>query len=220
LFGLERPLTGVHAIDLYLKPLLTLGIEATSEARPQLALPMPKQGEGLHIGLSAGTTHRTKEWPAAHFAALAQGLEKQNAQVNFTLFGGPKDREILANIRKGYSGVNLNTLDTTTMSVAEMSKVIQSLDLFVGVDSGPTHIAASFGIPVVALFGPTSSSRWGPRGKPHEVVSLNLDCAPCSNVGGPTCPDEKRQHQCMKDLKPEQVQSACLRVLQAGEVAA
>jgi ADP-heptose:LPS heptosyltransferase len=216
LLGLERPLTGVHAVDLYLELLGTLDIEPRAQARPKLALPKPKPSEGLHIGLSAGTTHSTKQWPATHFAALAQGLAAQRSQVKFTLFGGPKDREILAKIRAEYTGDNMTDLDTTGLSVEAMSEVIASLDLFVGVDSGPTHIAAALDVPVVALFGPTSPTRWGPRGTPHEAVSLAPSCSPCSNVGAATCPDAKRQHECMRNLKPESVQSAVLRVLQAS----
>ena len=217
LFGYDPPLNGTHAVDLYLNALKPLGLEAGDQLKPSLALPRPKTADGLQIGLSAGTTHANKQWPASSFADLAQRISKSQPNVSFTLLGGPNDREMLENIRSLYSGTNLSELDASQMSVEEMSQVIAGLDLFVGVDSGPTHIAAALEVPVVALFGPTSASRWGPRGAPHELVSLSLPCAPCTNMGGPRCPDAARNHECMRDLKPEQVEQAVLRVLQSSE---
>jgi ADP-heptose:LPS heptosyltransferase len=68
---------------------------------------------------------------------------------------------------------------------------------------------------VVAIFGPTSPLRWGPRGPTHQAVSLGLDCAPCSNVGGPRCPRADRDHACLRELEVEPVLEAALSALGA-----
>ncbi|MEE2903622.1 MAG: glycosyltransferase family 9 protein [Myxococcota bacterium] len=216
LLGLEKPLKGTHAVDIYLRTFAVLGHEANKSMRPQLRLPPAQDKKSvLNIGLSAGTTHATKQWSAEKFAQLAHALESHNSNIKFTLFGGPKDRELLEDIKQRYDGASMNDADMTKLSVEEMTKWIASMDLFIGVDSGPTHLAAAHDIPVVAIFGPTAPSRWGPRGGNQEIVSLDLDCSPCSNTGGASCPSRTRDHDCMKNLSSDLVTRATLRVLEA-----
>ncbi|MDQ2731508.1 MAG: lipopolysaccharide heptosyltransferase I, partial [Armatimonadota bacterium] len=58
-------------------------------------------------------------------------------------------------------------------------------EMYVGCDTGPMHLAAAVGVPVVALFGPTDPARWHPwTDGPYRVVRLGLPCSPC---GGITC---------------------------------
>src|SRR5262249_52802024 len=99
--------------------------------------------------------------------------------------------------------------------VLGLARAIAALDLFIGVDSGPAHLAAGFGVPVVAIFGPTSTVRWAPRGDRHRVVSLALSCAPCTNFGGELCPLPTRSHECMEGLPAGTVAEAALSVLEA-----
>ena len=107
LFGYDPPLNGTHAVDLYLNALKPLGLEAGDQLKPSLALPRPKTADGLQIGLSAGTTHANKQWPASSFADLAQRISKSQPNVSFTLLGGPNDREMLENIRSLFYGTNI-----------------------------------------------------------------------------------------------------------------
>jgi heptosyltransferase-2 len=66
------------------------------------------------------------------------------------------------------------------------------------------------GTPALALFGPTSTARWGPPA-PGRALSLGLACAPCSNHGGDYCPEG--HHRCLGDLAAEAVLSAAREML-------
>jgi heptosyltransferase II len=55
-------------------------------------------------------------------------------------------------------------------------------------DSGPAHLAAALGRPLVVFFGPTSPIRWAPTGPAVRVLHESLPCSPCSNHGGNRCP--------------------------------
>jgi heptosyltransferase-2 len=69
-------------------------------------------------------------------------------------------------------------------NIHETAALLERCDLFVGNDSGPMHIAALMGVPVVAIFGPSNSRAWGPYTPPmeqskHRIVALDLPCMPC-----------------------------------------
>ena len=239
LLGRDPPLVHRHAVDLYLDSLAPLGVAAGALAappRPALSvLPAGDAGPpaaravaadrraspvgqgmsapGLLLGLGAGTTHATKQWPAARFAALADRLAARFSGLRVRLIGGPADVELLAAIAELVQVATLDEQDVTGLDVAELAGAIAELDLLVGVDSGPAHLAAALGVPVVAIFGPTPMPRWGPRSGAGVGVSLELPCSPCSNFGGPVCPQPERNHACMQDLDVSTVLDASIRLL-------
>ena len=86
-------------------------------------------------------------------------------------------------------------------SISELINHISNLDLFITGDSGPMHLAASFQIPTIAIFGPTKydeTSQW--MNDNSIVVKKNLDCQPCMKR---TCP--LKHHNCMKLIKAQEV---------------
>jgi heptosyltransferase-2 len=91
--------------------------------------------------------------------------------------------------------------------VRENIAVYRACDLFFGVDSGPMHMAAAAGIPVVALFGPTDERKWGPWGPGHMIVSKYLACHPCK-------PHKCGDHQCMEKISTTEALDAVERSLQ------
>ena len=133
------------------------------------------------------------------FVALAARLDAEE----LVLIGGPADRPLLDTLRANVQRVA--EVDTAALDVVGLVEVLDTLDLLVSVDTGPAHLAAALGVPTVVIFGPTSKVRWGPIGEPHRVASLDLDCAPCSNTGGPRCPIPARAHECLEALTVEHV---------------
>lgn len=226
LLGRDPPLTDRHSVDLYLSALAPLWGEAPpmlpAPVAPRLDFPAGESAPGaalgagpgaLHIGLCPGTTHATKRWAPERFAALADALAERRPEARFLLVGGPSDRAELDALRAAVRRARLLDEDVAGLDVAGLGRRLSRLDLLVGVDSGPAHLAAASGVPVVAIFGPTSPLRWGPRGAAHRAVSLGLDCAPCSNVGGPRCPRADRDHACLRGLEVEPVLEAALSAL-------
>ena len=95
-----------------------------------------------------------------------------------------------------------NLVGKTT--IEELINQISSLDLFITGDSGPMHVAATFQVPTVAIFGPTrddETSQW--MNEKSVIVKKTLDCQPCMKR---TCP--LKHHNCMKLIKARDVLNA------------
>lgn len=136
-----------------------------------------------------------KQWPLGRFAAVMRFLADRYA-ARFIYTGAPGDAPLYAEIeRQGpFHGVDL----CGKTSLRENISLYHSADLFFGVDSGPMHMAAAVGLPVVALFGPTDERKWGPWGTGHEVISHRLSCHPCK-------PHRCRDHKCMEGITVDEV---------------
>jgi len=139
----------------------------------------------------------TKLWPNRRFAELADRLTLEyNADIVFT--GGPDDRPVIADIR---SRMNQPSLDLTGQtSLRTLAVLYRRARLVVSTDTGPMHLSAAVGTPVVAVFGPTAPWRTGPFGPGHTVVRLGPACSPCFKR---TCP--RGDHLCMAGLAVDAV---------------
>lgn len=103
---------------------------------------------GLVVESHPAGAHR--DWPIAHFAELVTRLAAEKPNTAFVLIGGPLQTakaQVLADIL-GDRLLNL----TGKLSLRESAAVIAQLDLYVGVDTGPSHMAAALGIPSVVMF--------------------------------------------------------------------
>ncbi len=137
----------------------------------------------------------TKLWDNAKFAALADLLiERYDEPVVFS--GGPADRPVIAAI---ISKMRHKALDFTGQtSLMGLAALYERAALLVSTDTGPMHLGAAVGIPVVALFGPTAPWRTGPFGEGHRIVQTNCSCAPCFRRRCETA-------HCMEGITVEQV---------------
>ena len=97
------------------------------------------------------------------------------------------------------------------ISLKQLAAVLRSADLMITVDSGPMHIAAAVGTPVLALFGATDPRRTGPLG-PGRVLHRRLPCSPCLQRRCAIA-DTLR---CMRDIDVPEVLGAARRILIAG----
>lgn len=216
LLGHDPPIADRRAATLYLETLEPLGVSSTASLQTCLERPAgPHTADSLRIGLSVGASHATKRWSAAKFGALCTELIKARPKAQFVLIGGPSDLEILAAVRATLPPDRLDPEDVSALDVAGLAGLIAGLQLMISVDTGPAHLSAAFSVPTVVLFGPTAPGRWGPVGKAHAAVSLNLSCAPCSNTGGAQCPEPSRAHACMEELSVQDVLPAVLARLEA-----
>ena len=89
-------------------------------------------------------------------------------------------------------------------SIKELIEYISSLQIFITGDSGPMHLASSFQVPTVSIFGPTldnETSQW--KNNQSIIIKKNLDCQPCMKR---TCP--LKHHNCMNLIEVEEVLSA------------
>lgn len=161
------------------------------------------------VGMNAGSMWKTKRWIPEGFASVADRLiEERNCQV--LLFGSEKDREAVHGVTQRMKRAPVDLCGRTDLKT--LSALISRCSLFVTNDSGPMHLATAAGVPVVAIFGPTTKELgFFPYGPKSAVVELNLACRPCTLHGGHACP--LGHFKCMKDLTPESVLEACRKFL-------
>jgi lipopolysaccharide heptosyltransferase I len=118
----------------------------------------------------------TKLWAKAKFAELADRLvELHDASVVFT--GSQQDHKTIQDIISRMETEAVNLAGET--SLITLAALYEKTDLIVSTDTGPMHIAAALGTPVVALFGPTAPWRTGPFGSAQQVIRVELACNPC-----------------------------------------
>ena len=155
---------------------------------------------GINPGASYGSS---KRWYPKKFAEVVLEL---SSQFDILIFGGPDELDIALDIEKYLiekSVLNYKNLSGKT-TISELIEHISKLDLFISGDSGPMHIAASFQIPTIALFGPTrddETSQW--MNQKSVVVKKNLNCQPCMKRHCPLT-----HHNCMKTIEVDEVLSA------------
>jgi lipopolysaccharide heptosyltransferase II len=151
------------------------------------------------VFLQPGARWENKRWPAEHFAALVRALEKNYPSARFAVVGSGDDAPLGETISAAAPDKVINLCGKT--SLPEMVELLRLGDLLVTNDTGPMHVAAALGRPVIALFGPTEARRTGPYGQLENVLRIPLPCAPCMSA---TCRYAKPQ-ECLRALPPELV---------------
>ncbi len=217
MMGRDTILRGPHQIQRYLSvlgerlqgqdefvPELAAEPELVERAREQATR---EAGGRPLVGLVPGARHLTKVWPFEHLRSLAERCLQEGLAV--ALLGGHDDALLVDDLRRSLTSGPV--LIRAGAGLDELAAQMAACALVVGPDSGPAHMAAALGVPVVALFGPTSPERWAPVGRRVAVVRLELACSPCSNHGGSTCP--VGTFECMRRLEPGTVWEAVANLL-------
>jgi ADP-heptose:LPS heptosyltransferase len=110
-------------------------------------------------GRNPGMVMDAKRWPPEHFAALADRLAAQ-FNTQFILLGGPNDSDIIRAVQ-AYMTTNAAAL-IGELSFAEIAVLANRARLYIGNDTGLTHLAAAAGAPTAAIFGPSDPKRYAP----------------------------------------------------------
>lgn len=154
------------------------------------------------VGVHPSSVWPTKCWPEENYAKLITRMEKELG-LTAILIGGPKDLEVSEQVARLSDGHPINF--ATKTSLTELMALMKHLKLFVTNDSGPMHIATAFGVPTLAIFGPTTKELgFFPYGEGHRVVEVkDLPCRPCALHGGKKCP--LGHFKCMKDITVDEV---------------
>jgi len=208
------PQLEMHAVDRYL--LVAKAMGAVESGAPEFRFRIPptdyEEVDRLLIrsGVSPGTSWvamnvsarwPTKRWPAASFAEVADRL-RQEGYGAVVMIGGPDERAEVAAVSGMMKTSAIDLAGATTVGL--LPALLSKASLLITNDSGPMHVAAAVGTPVVALFGPTSAIRTGPYGVGHDVLTGKIPCSPCfSRTCHNTLPLE-----CLNLVSPQQVLAA------------
>jgi heptosyltransferase-2 len=204
-----RAVLGFSEAYYYRALLAELGLAVSSELDLSLAcLPeWRERGQTLlrdadeRIGLNPGAAFGSaKRWLPERYAAVADALaESRSAQV--VILGSNTERALAETIAATMRHPARILCGET--SLPELIGVLASLRLLVTNDSGPMHVAAALGVPVVAIFGPTDWRETAPRGQHCRVVREGAECAPCKLR---ECPID---HRCMTGVDVARVLATC-----------
>jgi lipopolysaccharide heptosyltransferase I len=152
---------------------------------------------------------QTKFWPADHWAELADRFADQGMVM---LFGGSSDdADFIETICSRMKTEPVTAAGRLTLP--ESLALIQRSSLYVGLDSGPMHMAALSAVPVVALFGPTHPERVGPHGVAHRIVRC-IEPDTGQLLACLECRKRSCSHlSCMKGIAPATVLEQALSLL-------
>ncbi|HUA67180.1 MAG TPA: glycosyltransferase family 9 protein, partial [Candidatus Saccharimonadales bacterium] len=155
-----------------------------------------KLGNAKWIVVQPGARWSNKRWPVEFFAQLVRLIIQRFSNTRFVILGGEKDNMLGEIISRIESERCLNLCGQT--SLPEMVEWVRLADLMITNDTGPMHVAAALGKPLVALFGPTEPRRTGPYRQLNSVVRIDLPCSPCLKSH---CHYEKK-NECLNALTP------------------
>ena len=155
------------------------------------------------VAINPMTTWETKHWRNERFARVADQLLDKGMSVVFS--GGPQDVQGIEGIRSAMTGKAVSLAGRTTLK--DLAALYERVDVLITTDTGPMHLAAAAGTPVVALFGPTAPWRTGPFGAGHKILRAEVDCSPCLKKH---C---DQGHACMEQITVDQVVQGALAVL-------
>jgi heptosyltransferase-2 len=185
---------------------IRLAVEETEKAWAtrhliKLGLGGPRFLVGLNPGASFGPA---KRWPAQRFAQLADRLIG-GLHADVLIFGSREERPLAEEIARAMR--HTPTVLAGETSLRQLMAMLAQCRLVMTNDSGPMHLAAALGVPVVAIFGSTDERATGPVGSRTWVVKHSVDCSPC---GLRECPIDFR---CMNGLTVDDVYMAALMLV-------
>ena len=212
---------GCHEIDYWLQVVNLLGASgdkremelAVSDAdrawaELMLTVSVPAQQPLVVVHPGSGGFSTARRWPAHNFARVADSLAENGAQIILVGTEGDGAEAVKAALQT----TPFDLTGQTTLH--QLAALLHKADLFIGGDSGVTHVAAASSVPLVAIFGPTNATAWGPDGPTRMVLQAEIPCAPCAYVEhqvGLRFGCEART--CLKLVTPDQVLAVANRLL-------
>lgn len=215
-----------HELEYNLNQLRAAGIEGEwGDVRPRIAVDAAHAGKaqdaldraGVPPGskiaiLHPGSGGSARDWSPAHFASLAMMLSGRDG-LAVVVTGGRGEEDLVATVLSG-SPPSVRSI-VGSLSLLEYAALAKAASVFVANSTGPLHIAAAVGTPVVGLYPqirPLSAARWGPYTENKVVftpVGFPADCHRCTGARGTTC-------ECMDSIRPDDVCAAALKLLGVG----
>jgi heptosyltransferase-2 len=217
-FKVKRFPQARHQVHHYLDLVAHLGgnpkpvppkIHIAVEEMPQLTKFFHDDGLPC-IGINAGAAYGpAKRWPAERFAAVAEQIA-QHYDCRWILLGGGGDLEVATAIEQGLLQADIPTKEIVNVagktSLHDLFLLLKMCSVLITNDSGPMHVAAALGTPLVAIFGSTSAELTGPLGPQSVVVQDKPSCSPCFLR---ECPIDMR---CMTRVTADQVVREVLKL--------
>ncbi len=218
-----------HAVDILFETLGLFGVEPPQ--KPDFSFPISENAQskvktslsvagigGKYIVFHMGARWPTKMWPQLYWKELTNLIaEKTGMPIVFT--GSKSDIFMVEKtVKKAAISEKRAYNMAGKFSLPELAALLKNSALMVTVDSGPMHMAAAFSTPIVAIFGPTSPDKTGPRSNSAaEIVRAEMDCIPCL-ARKCLLADDARNAECMNMVKPSHVEGRIQKVLRDSKI--
>jgi heptosyltransferase III len=193
-----------------------LGLEISDQpcrlawGKDDAAAALELMGNGSWLAVAPGSGHACKNWPLSHFYELARALAWEH-RLRVVWLAGPAEQGMIPYL--GALAAAQGHLLLTRQPLSKLTAILSRCRLYLGNDSGLTHLAAASGAGgVLALFGPTDPEIWAPKGVQVRVLSGSCPQAPCSHGREIPC----TQPRCLQNLAPEAVMTLAAEMLQGA----
>lgn len=162
----------------------------------------------IKIALCVKGTFPLKTYPKEYFAEVVNSL-RQKYNAAFFIIGAPNDKNYADEVIAEIGGNVLNFCGET--SLPDLAEIFRRADLFITVDTGAMHIAATTKIKTVAFFGCSPIIRYSPINENSVVLSSNEPCCPC-HIREKECPSYPKSN-CLYNVKPSEIINAAIKFL-------
>jgi ADP-heptose:LPS heptosyltransferase len=167
------------------------------------------------VGIQPATGRRIKEWDPARFAEVGAGIARSRG-ASVVLIGSADDKPVLDTVRGAWPpGVPLTELPPD-VDLVVLAAVLERLSLFITGDTGPMHLAAAVGTPVLAIFGPSLPTRYAPLSERSRIVRIDIPCSPCNLMRQPPTRCLGRVPDCLAGIDAALVLRAATEMLDAS----
>lgn len=183
-------------------PHLYVGEQAQQDVKDLLqqeGIDLAKPIIACHVSSNNG---QSKRWPIPYWARLLDHLI-QEQKYSLILTGAPADQPLIDTITQRMHEKPFNLAGKT--SLAQLAALMQRANLLITGDSGPMHIAAAVGTPLIAIHGPTDPAMSGPVSPDTTILHSDIWCRPCYTARGGPADCRFFTTQCMKDVTPDQI---------------
>ena len=202
-----------HVVDTNLGILETLGVPPGTPEFPidhvesAVASTVAAQTGGRYAILNPGAAWPNKRWPPARLGAIAVELRARHALQSVAVWG-PGEELLAREVVDQSGGAALLSPPTT---IADVVALARGASLYLSGDTGPAHIAAAVGTPIVGIYGPTRPSRNGPW-SPHDVTVSRADVCQCHHLR--QC---RLKTMCLEDIQVDEVLAAVEKRLETRQ---
>jgi ADP-heptose:LPS heptosyltransferase len=191
-----------------------LNIPEHARVRAAQLVGTAKHGAPL-VGIQPATGRRIKEWDPVRFAEVGAEIARTRG-ASVVLIGSAGDKPVLDAVRAAWpSDVPLTELPAD-VDLIVLTAVLERLTLFITGDTGPMHLAAAVGTPVLAIFGPSLPTRYAPLSARSRIVRIDIHCSPCNLLRQPPTRCLDRVPDCLAGIPSADVLRAANEMLDAS----
>jgi len=163
--------TPLESLAMYLeKPFVEMEFEEAAYA-PASAVVAETEADDILIALHPGSGSPSKNWARKNWVEVAAALSKKNPRYRFIVVSGEAETEIIGDFLLQLNTAGVPWREARDLPLPALGAILKRCHLFLGHDSGMSHLAAACGTKCVLLFGPTRAEIWAPQNPLVRIVS-------------------------------------------------